>query len=177
MDHKDHVRLLKPAGLTPGGTWADLGAGSGAFTLALRELVGPTASIYSVDQDRRALDRLEADYEDRFGSIGNLRLVHGDIGQPLALPALDGVVMANSLHFHADTAGMLEHVAGMLAPAGLLLLVEYNTDFGNQWVPYPLSFNAFQALAVDAGYDPPSLLATVPSHFLREIYSAAARKP
>ena len=40
MDHKDHVNLLKPANLSSGGTWADFGAGSGAFTLALRELLG-----------------------------------------------------------------------------------------------------------------------------------------
>ena len=38
MDHHDHVNLLQPAELFPGDSWADLGAGSGAFTLALREL-------------------------------------------------------------------------------------------------------------------------------------------
>ena len=38
MDHNDHVNLLRPADLNRGGLWADFGAGSGAFTLALREL-------------------------------------------------------------------------------------------------------------------------------------------
>jgi hypothetical protein len=38
MDHPDHVNLLKPADLPFGGIWADFGAGSGAFTLALRVL-------------------------------------------------------------------------------------------------------------------------------------------
>ena len=59
MDHADHVNLLKPANVVMGGTWADFGAGSGAFTLALRELVGPHAEIYAVDKDRRGFNDLE----------------------------------------------------------------------------------------------------------------------
>jgi len=55
MDHHDYVNLLRPALLEPGGRWADLGAGSGAFTLALRELVGPQASLYAVDRDKARL--------------------------------------------------------------------------------------------------------------------------
>ena len=39
MDHADHVRLIRGA-VTPGTTWAELGSGDGAFTLALAELVG-----------------------------------------------------------------------------------------------------------------------------------------
>jgi hypothetical protein len=42
LDHADHVRLLRDAA-TRGGTWAGLGAGAGAFTLALAELLGPKA--------------------------------------------------------------------------------------------------------------------------------------
>lgn len=54
MEHKDHVNLIKPAVRKPG-TWAELGSGRGAFTLALAELLGPEGSIVSVDRDRRAL--------------------------------------------------------------------------------------------------------------------------
>jgi precorrin-6B methylase 2 len=59
MDHSDHVNLLRPANLPFGGTWADFGAGTGAFTLALRELVGPHANIYAVDKDQRGCRELE----------------------------------------------------------------------------------------------------------------------
>ena len=55
MDRDDHVNLLSPANLSRGGTWVDFGAGSGAFTLALRELAGPDAIIYAVDKDISAL--------------------------------------------------------------------------------------------------------------------------
>ena len=58
MDHADHVRLLQ-GGVTRGGTWADLGAGTGAFTLALADLVGPGGNVIAVDRDRGALHDLE----------------------------------------------------------------------------------------------------------------------
>src|SRR5574341_63517 len=67
MDHTDHVNLLRPADLALGGTWADLGAGSGAFTLALRELVGPEAETYAVDRDAARLAALSRAWTDRFG--------------------------------------------------------------------------------------------------------------
>src|SRR5690554_4106120 len=41
MNHQDHVNLLRPGVPATGGVWADFGAGTGAFTLALAELLGP----------------------------------------------------------------------------------------------------------------------------------------
>ena len=58
MNHRDHVNLLRRGVPEPGGVWADLGSGAGAFTLALAELVGPGAEIYAVDKDRGALRQL-----------------------------------------------------------------------------------------------------------------------
>jgi tRNA A58 N-methylase Trm61 len=55
MDHRDHVDLLREGvfvdGQSPTGTWADLGSGEGAFTLALAELLDPQAEIYSLDSN------------------------------------------------------------------------------------------------------------------------------
>jgi hypothetical protein len=82
--------------------------------------------------------------------------------------------MANSLHFFRDKEKILRHVHGLLKPNGILLLVEYNVDSGNMWVPHPLSFETYQALAPRAGFSEPRLLAKAPSRFLREFYSAAA---
>lgn len=174
MDHKDHVNLLRPANISQGGTWADLGSGNGAFTLALRELVGPEASIYAVDKDRRALGELENLHRARFGPSPRLIPLNQDFSHLSDISALDGVVMANSLHFFKDKEKILRHVHGLLKPDGVLLLVEYNVDSGNMWVPHPLSFETFQALAPRAGFSEPRLLAKAPSRFLREFYSAAA---
>lgn len=174
MDHNDHVNLLRPANLTPGGTWADLGSGNGAFTLALRELVGLDATIYAVDKDRSALRVLEDAHQSRFSINRNLILLNQDLSRLSDVPPLDGVVMANSLHFFKDKEKVLRHVHGLLKPNGVILLVEYNVDSGNLWVPHPFSFETYRSLAPRAGFSEPRLLAKVPSRFLKEIYSAVA---
>ena len=83
MNHNDHVNLLKPANLVPGGSWSDLGAGEGAFTLALRELIGPSADIFAIDKDRARLNDLERGYRNRFGDPKNLHIITGDFNKPL----------------------------------------------------------------------------------------------
>jgi len=176
MEHRDHVDLLQPADLAAsshGASWADLGAGSGAFTLALRELLGLNAEIYAVDRNRGRLAELERSYRDRFGDTDNLHISAADFTESLdLLPPLDGVLMANSLHFFRDKESILRHIGSFLKPGGTLLLVEYNVDRGNPWVPHPLSFETFHELAPRAGFSEPRLLAKHPSSFLREFYSA-----
>ncbi len=171
MNHQDHVALLRGGVPTGGGTWADLGSGTGAFTLALAELLGPGATIYSVDLDEQSLRQQELTVRARFPQV-DVRFLVADFRDPIDLPPLDGVVMANALHFHADRQTILRAIRGWLRPGGRLLLVEYNTDRGNPWVPYALSYRTWEALARTAGFSETRLLARVPSGFLGEIYSA-----
>ena len=174
MDHNDHVNLLRPANLNQGGVYADFGAGGGAFTLALRELIGLDAIIYAVDKDRSSLNQLESAHSARFNSTRNLILLPNDFSRPLDLPPLDGIVMANSLHFFKDKEKILRHVRGFLKPNGALLTIEYNVDSGNLWVPFPLTFETYRTLAPRTGFSEPHLLAKAPSRFLKEFYSAIA---
>ena len=176
MDHTDHVNLLRPASLDKGGSWADLGAGSGAFTFALRELIGPTSTIYAVDKDRSSLDSLKSEYRSRFENDENLHIQVGDFSRALNLPPLDGILAANSLHYFKDRVKVLQHIKSFLKPNGKLIVIEYNVDSGNPWVPYPFSFGSFGKLALQAGFTEPQLLATNPSRFLREFYSALTFK-
>jgi ubiquinone/menaquinone biosynthesis C-methylase UbiE len=176
VNHDDYVELLRPAELPQGGVWADLGAGAGAFTMALRELTGPQTIIYAVDADAPRLQDLQKEYGERFGDTGNLHLMPADLSKRPDTPPLDGVLMANSLHFFENKEPLLRAIRTLLKPGGQLLLVEYNVDQGNMWVPYPLSFESFRELAPRAGYAEPSLLATHPSDFLHEFYAASARK-
>lgn len=173
MDHRDHVRLLRDGVPGPGGVWADLGAGTGAFTLALAELIGPEGVIYAVDRDARALRELERAMGSRFPHVAAHPLT-GDFTRQLDLPALDGIVAANALHFVRDKAPVLRRLKMYLKPAGRMLVVEYNADHGNPWVPHPFSFETWRTLAREAGFTHTELLATQPSRFLREIYSAAS---
>lgn len=175
MDHRDHVNLLRGGIPQPGGVWADLGSGDGAFTLALRELVGSEAEIFSVDKDRSRLAAQERAMRGKFPD-SRIHYLHADLLKPLDLPPLDGMVMANVLHFFPEQERVLRHVCAYLKPGGALILVEYNVDHGNRWVPYPLSFSTFQTLAPRAGLTAPKLLATVPSRFLGQVYSAVCRR-
>jgi SAM-dependent methyltransferase len=173
MTHEDHIALLEGGIAGPGGIWADLGSGGGAFTLALADLLGPGAVIYSVDKDRGALQDQERAIRARFPRT-SVHYVQADYTHPLELPPLDGVVMANSLHYQRDKAPVLRLVRGYLKPGGRLILVEYNADRGNMWVPHPLSFETWQKVARANGFASTKLLATVPSRFLGEIYSAVS---
>jgi ubiquinone/menaquinone biosynthesis C-methylase UbiE len=171
MDHGDHVRLLRQGVLGGGKSWADLGSGEGAFTLALADLLGPTGSIHTVDRDSRALRVQVRALRDAFPYISVTPLV-ADFTLPLELPPLDGIVMANSLHFERDKLAVLRLVEGYLRTAGRLVLVEYDTDHGNPWVPFPVSFRSWATVAAEAGFRETQRLASVPSRFLGSIYSA-----
>ena len=173
MNHTDHVHLLHKGISEPGGVWADLGSGSGAFTLALAELIGPTGHIYSVDKDNSVLRQQEQAMR-QFSPKINVTYTTADFTRPLDLPQLDGVVMANSLHFIRKKDEVLQHVATYLRPGGRLLLVEYNVDRGNMWVPYPFSYETWEKLASKNGFVETRLLERRSSRFLNEMYSAVS---
>ena len=178
MDHADHVRLLRDGVPREAGTWADLGAGEGAFTLALADLLGPSSRIHAVDRDADALRALERAYARlaKRRELAAITTLVADFGGDLALPPLDGVVMANSLHFVRDKGPVLARVRGLLKPRGVFLLVEYDTDHGNTWVPYPLSLAAWEILGPETGFAETHLIGSQPSRFLGRIYSASSRR-
>jgi ubiquinone/menaquinone biosynthesis C-methylase UbiE len=150
-----------------GGRWADLGAGEGAFTLALADLLGPSAHIVAIDRDAGALRAIGHGVETRVA----------DFTKPLDLHDLDGVVMANSLHYVRDKQAVLESVRAMLRPGGRLIIVEYGADRGNPWVPYPFTYASWETMAARAGFQNTRLLKTVPSRWLGSMYSSVTERP
>jgi ubiquinone/menaquinone biosynthesis C-methylase UbiE len=168
MNHSDLVGLLEDAITDRGGRWAELGAGEGNFTLALAELLGPGANITAVDRDAGALRRLS----ERMGKRVETKVA--DFTRPLDLARLDGIVMANSLHFVRDKAPVLESVRNMLRPGGELIVVEYGTNSGNPWVPHPFTYERWEAMAAQAGFVQTRLLRTIPSRHTGSMYSAVS---
>jgi ubiquinone/menaquinone biosynthesis C-methylase UbiE len=162
--------LIRPGIPGPGGVWADLGCGDGIFTAALHTLTQPGAEIYGVDNDRRALDALKRNFADSYPDA-LLHPVRADFRRPLSLPPLDGIVMANSLHFVGDKPAVLAPIAGLLKPGGRLIVVEYNATRGNPAVPYPLDETGFLELARAIGLPEAHVLARIPSTFLGEMYA------
>jgi ubiquinone/menaquinone biosynthesis C-methylase UbiE len=167
LNHADLVALIEEGVGERGGRWADLGAGEGAFTLALAELLGPEAHITAIDKDARALHAIEGRFEVRVA----------DFTRPLGLSDLDGVLMANSLHYVRDKQPVLEAVRKMLRAGGQLIIVEYGADRGNPWVPHPFTYAKWETMAARAGFKGTRLLKTVPSRWLGSMYSAVSLSP
>jgi len=168
--HAEHVALLRD-GVTRGGVWADLGSGEGAFTLALADLLGEDGRIHSIERDAAALTTQRDAIAKRFPRVA-VEFLRADFTKPLDLPPLDGIVMANSLHFYRDKEELVRRLVGHLKGDGRFVLIEYDADRGNMWVPHPISFATWEQVAPRAGLTGTRLLAKVPSRFLGAIYSA-----
>jgi SAM-dependent methyltransferase len=193
VKHSDLVGLLRDGVDAKGGRWADLGAGEGAFTLALADLLGPGAHIIAVDRDAGSMRGLAAEMGKRFPST-ELEVLVADFTLPMSLPSgprlrrgpppdevgrpgLDGIVMANSLHFVRDKRPVLARVREMLRPGGSLIVVEYGSDRGNPWVPHPFSYERWVQMAAGAGFERTRMIGTVPSRYLGSMYSAVTFAP
>ncbi len=175
MNHADHVRLLQDGIHAPDGVWADFGSGRGTFTVALADLLTPSAEIYSIDIDTESLRIQQQALQTHFFDL----TVHyrvADFTQKIDLPPLDGIVMANALHFVQDKAPVLRLIHRYLKSSGRLILVEYNTSKGNRWVPYPITYSTWQNIAQTNGFVRTRMLHTVPSSFLGAFYSACSEK-
>jgi len=175
MEHAGHVALIARGLEGAGPRWLELGAGSGAFTLALLDLLGDGASVVALDRDADALRRLEDEAQRRFPSTV-VSSVAGNFTEPPPVePAsFDGVLMANSLHFVRDKEPVLRHAIRALKPGGRFLLVEYGSDHGNQWVPWPIGFPTWAELAARAGLGDTRRIGEVPSRFLGSMYAAVS---
>lgn len=109
--------------LKPGNVVADLGAGSGIFSVPLARAVGPGGKVYAVDIDQGLVDyigqRVKAE------NVTNVRTVLGQFGDP-ALPGIDVDVafLHDVLHHIEDRPGYLKQVVRYLTPAGRIAIVE-----------------------------------------------------
>lgn len=158
MQEHELLALIQAGVPAKAGIWAELGAGSGNFTFALRSLLPPEAQIYAIDRDKSALQRQSQRLRQQ-PEGPELILQQADFSQQLKLPPLDGVLMANALHFVRDQERVLKQIKRLLKPSGRLLLVEYDQAFPLPWVPYPIAATRFAELVQSAGFVAPRSLA------------------
>jgi ubiquinone/menaquinone biosynthesis C-methylase UbiE len=154
MEQSEMVALIRGGVSDPGGVWADLGAGTGNFSWALAELIGPQGKIYAIDRDAKAIRQLHQRISQADPGAAIIPQ-QADLTFPLDIPTLDGVLMANALHFIHDQPAALALVAGYLRPGGHLLIVEYDLRTPVPWVPFPVSFAHLEQLVAQAGFEPP----------------------
>ena len=180
MDSRDAARLIAPAVRRgAGGVWADLGAGMGTFTEALADLLGANGQVYAVEEDPMRAAALDVVAARTGRERAAITVVRGDFAKPLKLPWLDGVLLANALHYVTDDeqAPLLGRLARGLAPAGTLVVVEYDDRPRSRWVPYPVSLSRLNALAQLARLTPPEPIGRRGSLFGGTMYAARIKVP
>jgi ubiquinone/menaquinone biosynthesis C-methylase UbiE len=168
----DAIAMLAPSGIgaDPPSTWADLGCGAGTFTRALAAVIAAGSTIHAMDRDAAALSALPPTHEG-VGIVPH----RGDFTRlPWPFAAPDGILMANALHFVADQAAFLRACSAQGTRPPRFLIVEYDTDRANRWVPYPVGRARLATLFTAAGYGSIRVLGTRRSIYQRAPLYAAA---
>lgn len=172
METSTAISLLGNIDNTASQTWADIGAGTGVFTVALQSVLASGSTVWAVDKNPHVLWNLP-----ELNGV-KIRVEEGNFERDMALTTFDGIVMANALHYAVDPVPVLENVLQHLQPGGTFILIEYDSDRANPpWVPYPISWKRFQELAPKVGLQAPERIHQVSSQYGYEyIYSARASK-
>jgi len=162
MDQTKAISLIQKAitGDQPQ-RWVDLGSGSGTFTLALQSLLPIGSHLTAVDKQSQKLsvDFLKANFEK----------------DDLPLFDLDGILMANSLHYVRDKTKLIKKLEAYFSGTPTFLIVEYDTMRFNPWVPFPINYINLQSLFTTLGYTSITKLTEAPSQFGGQLYSALIR--
>jgi len=141
--------------------WADLGCGSGTFTLALKNLLPEGSQITAIDKQHQKLpvNFIKIDFET----------------DDLPLSSLDGILMANSFHYIRDKPRLIKKLENYFAANPTFLIIEYDTIRSNPWVPYPINYPQLQQFFQTLGYASITKLAEAPSSFGGRIYSVLSQ--
>ena len=151
----------------PGSTqqWADLGCGAGLFTEAIARLLPGGSTVYGIDIKPGLRQQTTPNGVTLVPMTANFEK------SELDLHDLDGILMANSLHYVKDKPALVKKLRAYMRPDAPFIIVEYDTDMPvSTWVPYPLSFASLTKLFPRVGK-----LGRRPSVYGRaDIYAAIA---
>jgi len=132
MSFLDPKKNIEQFGLDEGMVVADLGSGSGFYSLEAAKIVGSEGRVYAVDVIKDFLNRLKttANLEKLF----NLEIIWGNIeklgGTNLANYSVDAVIVSNTLFQIEDKNTFLEEIRRILRPKGRVLVVDWTSSFG-----------------------------------------------
>jgi len=134
LDSQNRVVRLKVdeavarLGLAPGAVVADIGAGSGVFTVPLARAV-PQGRVYAVDIDQGLVDHIARKAEE--ARAANVKPVLGGFTDP-RLPArdVDVAFIFDVLHHIEDRATYLRSLAGYLRPGGRIAVIDFHPELG-----------------------------------------------
>jgi ubiquinone/menaquinone biosynthesis C-methylase UbiE len=164
------VELIKHPINSEQSIWADLGCGDGLFTNALSQLLAKDSLIYAIDKNRHSLNKVSLK-----DGIQLKQLELDFVKNKLPFENLSGILMANSLHYVQHKESFVQKCIGCLSDEGYFLVVEYDRNVSNPWVPYPVSFGSLEKLFSAFNYTAKKLR-QVSSRYSGLIYSAVVEK-
>jgi ubiquinone/menaquinone biosynthesis C-methylase UbiE len=117
--------------IDPGMTVADLGSGTGNYSIALAHLVGPAGRVYAIDVQKDLLEKLKTESLNQ--KISNIDVLWGDLdeinGTGLVSDSVDRVIIANVLFQSEDKDQFIKEAKRILKPTGKLLFVDWTDSF------------------------------------------------
>lgn len=152
---RDRVReaanVMDKAGITPGMTVADIGAGEGYYTVRLAERVGPQGRVLAEDIFPEVRDALaERVARERLQSV-SVRL--GEPDDPKLPPAsFDRIFMVHMYHEIAQPYAFLWRMRPSLKPGGLVIVVDANRPTQHHGTPPALLACEFRAVGYTLAY-------------------------
>ena len=120
-------QIMDAMGIADASVVADIGAGSGWFTIRLARRVGPQGLVYAEDVQKEMINAISRRVS-REG-LSNVRPVLGLKNNAL-LPAgaLDAVLVVDAYHEVEDRVAMLASLARALKPQGRIGVVDFKLD-------------------------------------------------
>ena len=108
---------------------ADIGAGTGLYSLLFADAVGAAGHVFAVDIEPLFLDLINRRVSDN--NYNNVTTVLGRQNS-VTLPAssVDVFFIADSYHYFDDAGAMLQSIHNALKPDGSLYIVEFNLNPG-----------------------------------------------
>jgi len=148
--------------------WIDLGCGAGTFTYALAGLLAQGSRIYAVDKLQQHLN------SGKNGVV--IEFTKADFEkQDLHFSNIEGIIMANTLHYIKDQPALISKIKPWLKEGGKLILIEYDTNDSNPWVPYPITFEKATPMLQAAGFSSVTKIGEMNSSIRKEnIFSCMA---
>lgn len=127
-------RIMDQLGIVEASVVADIGAGSGWFTIRLSRRVGPQGVVYAQDVQQGMLNAITRRVQ-REGQA-NVRTILGTATDP-KLPAgiFDAVLIVDAYHEIDDRVRLLTHVARALKPRGRVGVVDFKLEGGGPGPP------------------------------------------
>lgn len=121
------ARVLASLKIRLGDVVADIGAGSGYYTVRLARLVGPRGRVKAVDIQQEMLDLIRRKQNGQ--NFRNIDLVLGKADDPnLPAGSVDLVLLVDVYHEFEYPFEMMRHLISALKPGGRIAFVEFKLE-------------------------------------------------